>query len=42
MAYALAKTYLMGRRVINFIVVFTMLFSGGMIPTFTWSSKPWG
>ncbi|MFC7374977.1 MULTISPECIES: carbohydrate ABC transporter permease [unclassified Brachybacterium] len=34
MAYALAKPYLLGRRTINFLVVFTMLFSGGMIPTF--------
>ncbi|PFG44285.1 putative aldouronate transport system permease protein [Isoptericola jiangsuensis] len=34
MAYALSKKYLRGRRVINFLVVFTMLFSGGMIPTF--------
>ena len=34
MAYALSKPYLRGRRVINFLVVFTMLFSGGMIPTF--------
>ncbi len=34
MAYALSKRYLRGRRVINFLVVFTMLFSGGMIPSF--------
>ncbi|QAY59078.1 carbohydrate ABC transporter permease [Microbacterium protaetiae] len=34
MAYALSKRHLKGRRVINFLVVFTMLFSGGMIPTF--------
>lgn len=34
MAYGLSRTYLPGRRVINFAVVFTMLFSGGMIPTF--------
>jgi putative aldouronate transport system permease protein len=34
MAYALSKRYLRGRRVINFLIVFTMLFSGGMIPTF--------
>jgi putative aldouronate transport system permease protein len=34
MAYALSKRYLKGRRVVNFLVVFTMLFSGGMIPTF--------
>jgi putative aldouronate transport system permease protein len=34
MAYALSKPSLRGRRVINFLVIFTMLFSGGMIPTF--------
>lgn len=34
MAYALSKKYLPGRRVLNFLVVFTMLFSGGMIPSF--------
>lgn len=34
MAYALGKSYLRGRRVVNFLVVFTMLFSGGMIPLF--------
>lgn len=39
MAYALAKPYLLGRRSINFLVIFTMLFSGGMIPTFIVVSK---
>jgi len=39
MAYALAKPYLPGRRVVNFLVIFTMLFSGGMIPTFIVVSK---
>nr|WP_154893245.1 carbohydrate ABC transporter permease [Paenibacillus xylanexedens] len=34
MAYGLSRRYLLGRNVINFIVVFSMLFSGGMIPTF--------
>jgi putative aldouronate transport system permease protein len=34
MAYALSKRHLKGRRVINFLVLFTILFSGGMIPTF--------
>lgn len=34
MAYGLSRKYLTGRTVINFIVVFSMLFSGGMIPTF--------
>jgi putative aldouronate transport system permease protein len=34
MAYGLSRRYLPGRNSINFIVVFSMLFSGGMIPTF--------
>ncbi|ANF96317.1 carbohydrate ABC transporter permease [Paenibacillus bovis] len=34
MAYGLSRTYLYGRNAINFIIVFSMLFSGGMIPTF--------
>ncbi|MDQ0232009.1 carbohydrate ABC transporter permease [Metabacillus malikii] len=34
MAYSLSRKYLYGRRAINFVVVFTMLFSGGMIPTY--------
>lgn len=34
MAYGLSRKYLYGRDVINFVVVFSMLFSGGMIPTF--------
>lgn len=34
MAYSLSRRYLTGRRAINFLVVFTMLFSGGMIPTY--------
>lgn len=34
MAYALSRQYLIGRGAINFIIVFSMLFSGGMIPTF--------
>ncbi|KAA6482655.1 ABC transporter permease [Bacillus swezeyi] len=34
MAYGLSRKELMGRRVLMFLVVFTMLFSGGMIPTF--------
>lgn len=32
MAYPLSKTRLKGRRIILFLVLFTMLFSGGMIP----------
>ncbi|WP_299093643.1 carbohydrate ABC transporter permease [uncultured Metabacillus sp.] len=34
MAYGLSRRYLYGRKAINFVVVFTMLFSGGMIPTY--------
>lgn len=34
MAYALSRRYLHGRGFFNFLIVFTMLFSGGMIPTF--------
>ncbi|MBB6730698.1 carbohydrate ABC transporter permease [Cohnella zeiphila] len=34
MAYGLSKPWLKGRGTINFLVVFTMLFSGGMIPTY--------
>lgn len=34
MAYGLSRRDLDGRRPIMFMVVFTMLFSGGMIPTF--------
>ncbi|WP_168123930.1 carbohydrate ABC transporter permease [Paenibacillus sp. HB172176] len=34
MAYGLSRRDLDGRRIIMFLVVFTMLFSGGLIPTF--------
>ncbi|MGG4033396.1 carbohydrate ABC transporter permease [Paenibacillus cisolokensis] len=34
MAYGLSRKDVPGRRIIMFMVVFTMLFSGGMIPTF--------
>lgn len=34
MAYPLSKTYLMGRSVILKLIMFTMYFSGGTIPTF--------
>lgn len=34
MAYGLSKRWLKGRSVFNFLVVFTMLFSGGLIPTY--------
>jgi putative aldouronate transport system permease protein len=34
MAYGLSKTWLKGRAILNFMVLFTMLFSGGMIPLY--------
>jgi putative aldouronate transport system permease protein len=34
MAYGLSKSWLQGRTVINFLVLFTMIFSGGIIPTY--------
>ncbi len=34
MAYGLSKTWLKGRRTLNFMVLFTMLFSGGIIPMY--------
>ncbi|WP_199613772.1 carbohydrate ABC transporter permease [Paenibacillus alkalitolerans] len=34
MAYPLAKTHLRGRRTVLLAVLFTMLFGGGMIPTY--------
>ncbi|HZG86538.1 carbohydrate ABC transporter permease [Paenibacillus sp.] len=34
LGYALARRDLDGRRIIMFLVVFTMLFNGGLIPTF--------
>ncbi|MEF3308091.1 carbohydrate ABC transporter permease [Paenibacillus sp. GYB004] len=34
MAYGLSKSWLKGRRTLNFMILFTMLFSGGMIPTY--------
>lgn len=33
-AYALSKSYLPGGRAIMFFIVFTMMFSGGIIPTY--------
>lgn len=45
--YALSRKKLKGRRIINFLVVFTMYFSGGMIPTYLlhrsigWINTPW-
>lgn len=34
MAYALSKSWLKGRKGINLLVLFTMLFNGGIIPTY--------
>jgi putative aldouronate transport system permease protein len=34
MAYGLSKSWLKGRRTMNFMVLFTMIFAGGMIPTY--------
>lgn len=34
LAYPLSKVYIKGRTVIMFLVVFSMMFGGGMIPTF--------
>ena len=34
MAYGLSKRWLPGRKTLNFMVLFTMLFGGGMIPTY--------
>ncbi|MDF2725908.1 MAG: carbohydrate transporter permease [Paenibacillus sp.] len=34
MAYGLSKSWLKGRKTINLLVLFTMLFGGGMIPTY--------
>jgi len=33
-AYPLSRKYLVGRRIVSFIFIFTMLFSGGLIPTY--------
>lgn len=34
LGYTLARTTLPGRKVLNFLVVFTMLFNGGLVPTY--------
>ncbi|WP_028612417.1 carbohydrate ABC transporter permease [Paenibacillus harenae] len=34
LAYPLSKVYIKGRSAIMFLIVFTMMFGGGMIPTF--------
>lgn len=33
-AYALSKKYFVGRKFLNFFIMFTMFFSGGQIPTY--------
>ena len=46
MAYGLSRRFL-GKGIFNFLVVFTMFFSGGLIPTFLWMrdlglyNSPW-
>lgn len=35
MAYGLTRKF-MGKGIVNFLIVFTMFFSGGLIPTFLW------
>ncbi|WP_248926060.1 carbohydrate ABC transporter permease [Paenibacillus hamazuiensis] len=39
MAYGLSRTWLRGRKPLNFMVLFTMLFSGGIIPTYLLTSQ---
>jgi len=34
MAYGLSEAWIKGRSIINFLIMFTMLFSGGLIPTY--------
>lgn len=34
MAYGLSETWIKGRSALNFMILFTMLFSGGLIPTY--------
>jgi len=36
LAYALSQSTLPGRKVLAFMVVFTMLFSGGLVPSYLW------
>ena len=38
-AYPLARVHLKGRRVINFYLYFTMLFGGGLVPTYILVAK---
>ncbi|KRE98876.1 ABC transporter permease [Paenibacillus sp. Soil766] len=41
MAYGLSKKWLKGRTTFNFMIVFTMLFSGGLIPTYLVIKQFW-
>ncbi|MNC16097.1 L-arabinose transport system permease protein AraQ [compost metagenome] len=34
MAYGLSESWIKGRSVVNFMIMFTMLFSGGLIPSY--------
>ena len=34
LAYALSKSYLPGKKILTFLVVFSMLFNGGLVPTY--------
>ncbi|MBO2945243.1 carbohydrate ABC transporter permease [Paenibacillus sp. F411] len=34
LAYGLSKSWIKGRGIMNFLILFTMLFGGGMIPTY--------
>lgn len=38
-AYALSRPNLIGRRVVNFLLFFTMLFSGGLVPSYIINSS---
>ena len=42
LAYALSKRELPGRKLLNFFVVFTMLFNGGLVPTYIMYVKTFG
>ncbi|WP_054024405.1 carbohydrate ABC transporter permease [Bacillus sp. FJAT-28004] len=39
MAYGLSRTWLKGRKVINIMVLFTLIFSGGIIPMYLLTSQ---
>lgn len=38
-AYPLSKTFLRGRKIVMKLVIFSMYFSGGLIPTYLWISN---